>query len=114
MAHTTRIATLSNGNWKEPSSNISLDVAAVASVWDPFDALLVGPYAAHNSLVCILEDPQDLDSVNSTFTLFEVLNGKISKLAFLGNAMIYTNLDKQLLAKAVVHAKSNHQQSEAV
>ena len=95
-------------------SNISLDVAAVASVWDPFDALLVGPYAAHNSLVCILEDPQDLDSVNSTFTLFEVLNGKISKLVFLGNAMIYTNLDKQLLAKAVVHAKSDHQQSEAV
>ena len=29
------------------------------------------------------EDPQDLDSVNSTFTLFEVLNGKISKLVYL-------------------------------
>lgn len=85
---------------------ISAETALVASVWDPFDALLVGPYAAHNGYPCFLEDPQDLDSVCRMFILLDDLKGAVSKMEVLVNNSLYTQLDKQILAKAVTHAKN--------
>ena len=84
---------------------ISAETALVASVWNPFDALLVGPYAAHHGYLCFLEDPQDLDSINRMFMLLNDLEGTVSKLKVLGNGSLYTQLDKQILAKAVTFAK---------
>ena len=84
---------------------ISAETALIASVWDPFDALLVGPYAAHYGCPCFLEDPQDLDSIYRLFTLLNNLRGTVSKLKVLGNDSLYTQLDKQILAKAVTFAK---------
>lgn len=84
---------------------ISAETALIASVWDPFDALLVGPYAAHYGYPCFLEDPQDLDSINRMFILLDDLKGTVSKLEVLGNGSLYTQLDKQILAKAVTFAK---------
>ncbi len=86
--------------------SISNETALVASVWDPFDALLVGPYAAQNGYPCFLEDPQDLDSVYRLFMLLDDLKGTVSKLEVLGNGSLYTQLDKQILAKAVMFAKT--------
>ena len=87
---------------------ISVETALVASVWDPFDALLIGPYAAYNGYSCFLEDPQDLDSVYRMFILLNNLKGTVSKMEVLGNNSLYTQLDKQILAKAVTHAKSKN------
>ena len=84
---------------------ISAETALVASVWDPFDALLVGPYAAHYGYPCFLEDPQDLDSIYRLFALLNDLRGTVSKLKVLGSGSLYTQLDKQILAKAVTFAK---------
>ena len=86
--------------------SISNKTALVASVWDPFDALLVGPYAAQNGYPCFLEDPQDLDSVYRLFMLLDDLKGTVSKLEVLGNGSLYTQLDKQILAKAITFAKT--------
>ena len=85
---------------------ISAETALLASVWDPFDALLIGPYAAHHGYPCFLEDPQDLDSVYRMFILLDGFKGAVSKMEVLGNDSLYTQLDKQILAKAVTYAKS--------
>lgn len=73
----------------------------VASVWNPFDALAVGAYAASRGGLVMLGDPQDLDSVSHAICYLRKCEDAVGSLTFLGNEDVFGGLDKELLAKAL-------------
>lgn len=73
----------------------------VASVWDPFDALACGAWAAGSGSLVLLEDPQDLDSVSHAICYIQRCGSSVAGLTFLGDLDHYGKLDKKLLAKAI-------------
>ena len=82
-------------NWIERS--VDADSFLVVSIWHPEDALVVGPFAAKNGSLVMLEDPQDLDSVAHGITY---VGGNKKQLRFVGNRSRFNDLDKELLVKA--------------
>lgn len=82
-------------NWIE--RNDDADSFLVVSIWHPEDALAVGPFAAKNGSLVLLEDPQNLDSVAHGITY---VGGNKKKLRFVGDRSRFNDLDKELLVKA--------------
>lgn len=82
-------------NWIERS--VDADSFLVVSIWHPEDALVVGPFAAKNGSLVMLEDPQDLDSVAHGITY---VGGNKKQLRFVGGRSRFNDLDKELLVKA--------------
>ena len=82
-------------NWIERS--VDADSFLVVSIWHPDDALVVGPFAAKNGSLVMLEDPQDLDSVAHGITY---VGGNKKQLRFVGDRSRFNDLDKELLVKA--------------
>lgn len=83
-------------NWIE--RNVDADSFLVVSIWHPEDALAVGPFAAKNGSLVLLEDPQNLDSVAHGITY---VGGNKKKLRFVGDRSRFNDLDKELLVKIV-------------
>lgn len=73
----------------------------VASVWDPFDALTCGVWAAGSGNLMLLEDTQDLDSVSHAIYYIQRYGAYVTGLTFFGDLDHYGKLDKSLLAKAI-------------
>ena len=82
-------------NWIE--RDVDADSFLVVSIWHPEDALAVGPFAAKNGSLVLLEDPQNLDSVAHGITY---VGGNKKKLRFVGDRSRFNDLDKELLVKA--------------
>lgn len=82
-------------NWIERS--VDADSFLVVSIWHPEDALAVGPFAAKNGSLVLLEDPQNLDSVAHGITY---VGGNKKQLRFVGDRSRFNDLDKELLVKA--------------
>lgn len=82
-------------NWIERS--VDADSFLVVSIWHPEDALAVGPFAAKNGSLVLLEDPQNLDSVAHGITY---VGGDKKQLRFVGDRSRFNDLDKELLVKA--------------
>lgn len=82
-------------NWIERS--VDANSFLVVSIWHPEDALVVGPFAAKNGSLVMLEDPQDLDSVAHGITY---VGGNKKQLRFVGDRSRFNDLDKELLVKA--------------
>lgn len=82
-------------NWIERS--VDTDSFLVVSIWHPEDALVVGPFAAKNGSLVMLEDPQDLDSVAHGITY---VGSNKKQLRFVGDRSRFNDLDKELLVKA--------------
>lgn len=82
-------------NWIE--RNVDADSFLVVSIWHPEDALAVGPFAAKNGSLVMLEDPQNLDSVAHGITY---VGGNKKQLRFVGDRSRFNDLDKELLVKA--------------
>ena len=82
-------------NWIE--RNVDADSFLVVSIWHPEDALAIGPFAAKNGSLVLLEDPQNLDSVAHGITY---VGGNRKKLRFVGDRSRFNDLDKELLVKA--------------
>lgn len=82
-------------DWIERS--VDADSFLVVSIWHPEDALVVGPFAAKNGSLVMLEDPQDLDSVAHGITY---VGGNKKQLRFVGDRSRFNDLDKELLVKA--------------
>ncbi|MBC2890766.1 ATP-binding cassette domain-containing protein [Gordonibacter massiliensis (ex Traore et al. 2017)] len=83
----------------------TVDHLIVASVWNPFDAFTAGMFASKTRGVFLLEDPQDIDSVSHALCYIEKKGGAIKRLTFLGDKNIYSDLDKELIGKAVAKAR---------
>lgn len=75
------------------------------SVWQPSDALTVGPYASTTSSEILLIDPQDLDCLSSAIEELESTNNSIENLIFIGGSSCFNDNDKELLLKALPKAK---------
>ena len=75
------------------------------SVWQPSDALTIGPYASTTSSEILLIDPQDLDCLSSAIEELESTNNSIENLIFIGGSSCFNDNDKELLLKAVPKAK---------
>ena len=82
-------------NWIERS--VDADSFLVVSIWHPEDTLAVGPFAAKNGSLVLLEDPQNLDSVAHGITY---VGGDKKQLRFVGDRSRFNDLDKELLVKA--------------
>lgn len=82
-------------NWIE--RNVDADSFLVVSIWHPEDALAVGPFAAKNGSLVLLEDPQNLDSVAHGIAY---IGGNKKQLRFVGDRSRFNDLDKELLVKA--------------
>lgn len=92
-------------NWLMDAADVGRSEGAhalVASVWNPYDALVAGVRAAQCGSMLMLEDPQDLDSVSHAVCYLEKHREAISALTFLGDEDVFGDLDKELLAKALV------------
>lgn len=90
------------------TNNLELShTAIITSVWDPFDALTVGKYAAQINASILLEDPQNLDSVAYAINFIKKGQGRIRRLIFLGNHTRFTSTDKEILGKAVSKYRSS-------
>ena len=90
------------------ANNLELShTAIITSVWDPFDALTVGKYAAQINASILLEDPQNLDSVAYAINFIKKGQGRIRRLIFLGNHTRFTSTDKEILGKAVSKYRSS-------
>lgn len=72
----------------------------VSSIWNPFDALTAGPYAAASGSLIVLEDPGDLDSVARAIGYIERMAAHVEHITFLGDHTRFQELDKEILAKA--------------
>lgn len=77
--------------------DVDADSFLVVSIWHPEDALAVGPFAAKNGSLVLLEDPQNLDSVAHGITY---IGGNKKQLRFVGDRSRFNDLDKELLVKA--------------
>ncbi len=85
--------------WIERRRNA--DSFLVVSIWHPEDALAVGPFAAKNGSLVLLEDPQNLDSVAHAIGY---IGRNKRRLHFVGDKTRFNDLDKELLAKATLLA----------
>ena len=83
---------------------ITIERLIVTSVWNPSDTFAAGAYAAKTHSAFLLEDPQNLDSVSHALTYIEKKCGQVKHLTFLGDNTRFTDLDKEILGKAVVKA----------
>jgi len=75
------------------------------SVWQPSDALTIGPYASTTSSEILLIDPRDLDCLSSAIEELESTNNSIENLIFIGGSSCFNDNDKELLLKALPKAK---------
>lgn len=73
--------------------------ALLLNVWDPADALAIGPLTQTRHGFTLLVDMQDLDSVVLALDTIEKRRSAIGKLVFFGGATQFSDLDKTLLAK---------------
>lgn len=86
---------------EENAGGISCESLIATSIWNPFDALAVGQYAASTDSLIILEDPQNLDSVATALDYIKSKNGAVKRITFLGDHTRFTKTDKDLLGKAI-------------
>ena len=91
---------------KADFNGLSVERLIVSSVWNPFDAFAAAAYAGKTNSVFLLEDTQDLDSVAHALSYIANQQGAVKHLTFLGDSLRFSQLDRQMLCKAVVLAKS--------
>ena len=75
-------------------------------IWDPFDALAMGPLTKKRNAIVRVEDTQNLDSVMGNFSFIEAYSNVLSKMVFFGDASQFNELDKSLLLKVLEKAKA--------
>ncbi|MEA5020610.1 MAG: ATP-binding cassette domain-containing protein [Gordonibacter sp.] len=91
---------------------ISIERLIVLSAINPSDAFAAGAYAGKTHSAFLLEDPQNLDSVAHALTYIQKEQGQIDHLTFLGDAIRFNEMDRNILCKAVLLAKNGADCSE--
>ena len=74
----------------------------MTSIWDPSESFACGPFVGKNHAIVIQEEPQDLDSVSAVLDFIQNENTRANSLLFVGGKTKFTDLDKVILAKAIV------------
>lgn len=87
--------------YNNANGHFTLDTLIISSLWMPENGFAVGPYAAKQHRLFLLEDPQDLDSVMNAYSFIQENQNSINKLVFLGGENKYSSLDRSILGKAL-------------
>ena len=73
--------------------------AFIVSIWNPSDALAMGPLTKQRNATVLVEDAQNLDSITNNFDYTEAKKNTLSKVVFFGDHTQFGDLDKMLLLK---------------
>lgn len=73
--------------------------AFFVSIWNPSDALAMGPLTKQRNATVLVEDAQNLDSITNNFSYIEAKKDTLSKVVFFGDSTQFSDLDKMLLLK---------------
>lgn len=69
------------------------------------DNHIAGPLAGRLDALILLEDPQNLDSIAHAIDAVKLQSVDIRHIVYLGNEMRFSQLNKELLAKAVINTR---------
>lgn len=78
--------------------------AFFVSIWNPSDALTMGPLTQQRNATVLVEDAQNLDSITNNFNYIEAKKNTLSKVVFFGDHTQFSELDKLLLLKDLQRA----------
>lgn len=70
-------------------------------IWNPVDILSAGPLTKERSCIVLVEDTQNLDSVTRNLDTIVSKKNTLSKLVFFGDHTQFSELDKDLMIKAL-------------
>ena len=82
------------------------------SVWQPADALTIGPFASETTRRIMLVDPKDLDCLSLIVDELESESSNTEKLTFIGGNNCFSDNDKELLLKALTKTKKTDADSQ--
>lgn len=74
----------------------------ISSSWQPEHSFTLGAYAGRESAPILLEDPGSLDGVSNAIKYINIHAAEISKLVFIGDDVVYSYRDRQLLERALI------------
>lgn len=74
----------------------------ISSSWQPEHSFTLGSYAGRESAPILLEDPGSLDGVSNAIKYIKIHAAEISKLVFIGDDVVYSYRDRQLLERALI------------
>lgn len=93
--------TMISGWIMRQNCGFALEDVLVSSVWFPENAFAAGFYCSRKGSIILMEDPQNLDSVVTTFDYLASNREMVGRLVFLGNSALYSDIDKSILAKSL-------------
>lgn len=71
--------------------------AFIVSIWNPADALSIGPLICQRNGIVLVEDAQDLDSIANVLTFLEENSENVFELVFFGDSSQFSDMKKALL-----------------
>ena len=78
--------------------------AFLVPIWNPADILAAGPLTKEHSCITLVEDTQNLDSVTRNLDAIISKKETLSKLVFFGDHTQFSELDKDLMVKALLNS----------
>lgn len=93
-------------DWIEKEDNITESPfeAFLVPIWNPADILAAGPLTKERSCITLVEDTQNLDSVTRNLDAIISKKETLSKLVFFGDHTQFSELDKDLMVKALLNS----------
>ena len=93
-------------SWIEDEDNITESPfeAFLVPIWNPADILAAGPLTKERSCITLVEDTQNLDSVTRNLDAIISKKETLSKLVFFGDHTQFSELDKDLMVKALLNS----------
>lgn len=90
-------------SWIEQNDNVTNTEfeAFFVPIWNPADILAAGPLAKKRNSIVLVEDTQNLDSVTRNLDVVISKRKTLSKLVFFGDHTQFSELDKDLMLKAL-------------
>ena len=93
-------------DWIEREDNITESPfeAFLVPIWNPADILAAGSLTKERSCITLVEDTQNLDSVTRNLDVIISKKTTLSKLVFFGDHTQFSELDKDLMIKALLNS----------
>lgn len=93
-------------DWIEKEDNITESPfeAFLVPIWNPADILAAGSLTKERSCITLVEDTQNLDSVTRNLDVIISKKTTLSKLVFFGDHTQFSELDKDLMVKALLNS----------
>lgn len=77
----------------------------LVSIWNPQDALSIGPLICQRNGIVLVEDAQDLDSIANILGFLQDHSNNIIELVFFGDSTQFSDTKKALLLTELRHVR---------